>query len=302
MNEYKVGICDSDTYYVMGFMEYVNLNKSIPIKVFAFSNPDSIEDYIRKDKLDMLLLDEKLEYKNTSVLISELTEVRENGAKNGKIYKYQSVDNISDIVLKILDTQRLHIKNGNYVYGIYSPLGRCGKTSLAKGICNYYKESFYIGFETYASGMPEDIKTYRTLYEHFMYYLIGKNIRINEVIDKLAFINGYRSFIALDYMDLKNVSMENIRWLTDTLRYSYGYRRIVYDINAGIMNMNVLLEMDKIYVPVLRDRTSVEKLNRFKKMVADEFVELVPKVNYIEVPEADRDSSKIRELIVKGDI
>ncbi|MBQ9609328.1 MAG: hypothetical protein IJV15_07800 [Lachnospiraceae bacterium] len=302
MNEYKVGICDSDTYYVMGVMEYINLNESIPIKIFAFSNLNSIEDYIRRNKLDMLLLDEKFEYNDTSILIFKLTDIRENSSKNGKIYKYQNIENISFTILKILDNKRLNTKNGNYVYGIYSPLGRCGKTSLAKGICNYYKDSLYIGFEAFAGGLPEDMESYRTLYEHFMYYLISENIRINEVIDKMNHVNGYRSFIALDYKDLKSVSTENIKWLTDTLRYSNEYRRIVYDINAGVMDIRVMLAVDRIYVPVLKDRVSADKIDRFEKMIAVDYSELVSKVNYIEVPDADWDSGKIRELIMKGDI
>ena len=302
MSEYKVGICDSDTYYVIGFMEYINLNEKIPIKVFAFSGISSIEDYIRKDKLDMLLLDEKLEYENAAVLISELTDIRENGLQNGKIYKYQSVEQISYIILKILDAQRLSTKNGNYVYGVYSPLGRCGKTRLAKGICNYYKDSIYIGFEAFVSELPKDMEAYQMLYDHFMYYLVSRNIYINEVIEELAFENGFKTFTILDCMDLKNITAENIEWLTDTLRHSHDYRRIVYDINSGIFDMEVLFAMDKIYVPVLADKVSVDKLDRFKSMMTDGFSELLSKINYIKVPDTDWNSSEIRDLIVKGDI
>ena len=102
MKRYSVGICDSDTGYVVGFAEYVNMNDDIPVKVSAFSGMDALCEYLKENRLDLILLDEKKEFGKSNLKIVRLTDRKESDNEK-YIYKYQSVYKIAEYIVRMLD-------------------------------------------------------------------------------------------------------------------------------------------------------------------------------------------------------
>ncbi len=304
LQEYRIGICDSDTGYVVGFMEYINMNNEIPLRVSAFSGVEAITEYLEYNGLDLLLLEEGIEKKDFKVKVVGLSNVKKINEDNALIYKYQSTYKIAEIITHLLNEDNQNIKMSSYVYGIYSPIGRSGKTSLARGICNYYSESFYIGFEEYSGCFNKTYASsrYKEIYERFMYYLISENLLITETIEELYEETGLKAFIALDYMDLKQLERKHIKWLAEVLREAESYKRIVFDIGIGAMSdIDIMSDMDKVYVTVLNDKNSINKLGMFKALLADKKnVLLEQKINYVEVPGTEYDSKIMREFIIRS--
>ena len=302
MKRYSVGMCDSDTGYVVGFAEYVNMNDDIPVKVSAFSGMDALYEYLKEGRLDMLLLDEKIEFGKTNLKIVRLTDRKE--FDNEKcIYKYQSVYKIADYIVHILDEVNKNTEEGCLIYGIYSPVGRCGKTTLAKGICQNYEDSLYIGFEEYSAELDGiiDIQIYKELYERFMYYLLGKNILILDTVKEICKKTGKNKFVALDYMDLRQIDASHIEWLLRLMREQDIYKRVVFDLGAGILNdLNFILPFDKVFVPMLNNSYSKNKVDFFKMLVSDKkYSGLEKKIKYVEVPKASFDSRIMKDFILR---
>lgn len=304
MQEYRIGICDSDTGYVVSFMEYVNMNESIPLRVSAFTGVEAVMEYTGNNRLDLLLLDENINCKELEIKVIRLSDIKNANTDNKYIYKYQNINNIIEIIIQELNEGNSNTTSQNYVYGIYSPISRSGKTEFARGICDYYKDSLYIGFEEYSGLFNKTYESsgYRDIYERFMYYLLSKNEMINEVVEELFKETGLKAFITLNYMDIKEVKRHHIEWLIKRFRDTENYKRIVFDMGVGIpSDIDIFFNMDKVYVPVMKDKNSLNKLNLFKKIIADKkYALLEKKIVFIEVPKTGYDSKVMRDFIVQG--
>ncbi len=304
MQDYRVGICDNDTGYVIGFMEFINMKEDIPLKISAFSKVNAISEYKRTKKLDLLLLDQNAEYEDSDLRVIRLTDNKELKDEYGYIYKYQSLYEISKEIIEMLNEGRQTINANSYVYGVYSPLGRSGKTNLARGICEYYQDSFYVGFEEYSGFYNQTYKgkRYREIYERFLYYLTGENVLILDTINEIYEETGIKAFVSLDYTDLKQIDKNHVRWLADLLQKNTGCKRIVFDIGTGVFsNLDIMLAMDKLFVPVLKDKNSVNKLDLFKNIMSEKrYAELEKKVNYVEVPRVDFGSRAMKDFIIQS--
>ena len=135
-----------------------------------------------------------------------------------------------------------------------------------------------------------------------MYYLLSENILLADTIDELYEETGLKYFITLNYMDLKEISHKHIEWLIKLLKDIGGYRRIVFDIGIGAMSdINILSEMDKVFITVLKDKNSVNKLEMFKQIIADKkYTLLESKINFVEVPKTEYDSKLMGEFIIRS--
>ncbi|MBQ7708073.1 MAG: hypothetical protein IJT72_09875 [Lachnospiraceae bacterium] len=302
MKKYRVGICDGDTGYVVGFMEYVNMNKEMPVKVSAFSGMDAVLDFAKNNRLDLLLLDENIESKDAGIRVLGLTDRKEYSGED-YIYKYQSVYKIINLIVSILDDGNKNVSDACMVYGIYSPVGRSGKTTLAKGICFNYKESIYLGFEAYSTEISNLFKNqqYKELYEQFMYYLLSKNVLILETLKEIIDVTGRRDFITLKYMDLRQIEQEHMDWLVNLLREKHLYKRVVFDLEPGIIDdLNIMISFDMVFVPNLNNTYSESKINSFKTILSDKkYSGLEKKIKYVEVPNCAFNSKEMKDFIVQ---
>lgn len=306
MQDYRVGVCDNDTGYVIGFMEFINMKEDIPLKISAFSGLEAVADYKKENRLDLLLLGTGFEKNDLEIRVVKLTDNKSLANETDYIYKYQSLYKISEQLVFILNKGRQKINTNRYVYGIYSPIGRSGKTNLARGICNCYSESLYIGLEEYSGCFNKTYegKRYREVYERFMYYLTGENALITDTINELYEETGLRALVTLDFMDIKQIEQQHIMWFTQLLTAASDYKRVVFDIGAGVLSdLDIMFAMDKIFVPVLKDKISINKLNAFKLILSEKkYSELEKKVKYLEVPKADWSSETMKDFITQSGI
>lgn len=296
---YKVGIIDNDIEYMQSIMEYINAN-NYPIRMVGFSSLSATEEYIVDNRLDVLLLNNELTDNKVDVPIIYLTGNKTYIDNAGYIYKYQNMDIIVDCVVRYIREQRIAYdkKHTHLMYAIYSPLGRCGKTNLARGICSYYKDSLYVGFEEYCSmdNLPEGKCK---MAEEFLYYMMSRNSKILDVVGSDNEIVGN-----LNYQDIKQLSRSDIEWFKEVFGQQDRVFRIIFDIGVGALNdISILSAMDKIYIPILKDKTSVNKINQFKRMLKEDIYRQIEKnINYIMVPDVDYDDEKIKALIEGGQI
>lgn len=300
---YKIGICDTDAHYSVSLMEYINMHADIPFQCAAFSNVRAIREYAERSRLDLLLLDENMEC-DLGLPCVRMTDAQVEAGSMAYISKYQRIDDIVAQIVHILGLQYGEVQSGLKIYGVYSPLGRCGKTSFAMGICERYRDGLYIGLEEYC-GVPEEILTgVQNQSEHFWYFLFNKNEEVLHCIDAAPKLgSGFTMLCGTGcYQDYRLLSAEHIKWLCDVLRGRSGFRRVVFDIGTGVLTeMNILNCFDCVFLPVLEDPVSRQKINHFMNFVKGGIFPVLPeRIINIRVPAVEYDSDEMRACIEDG--
>ena len=159
-------------------------------------------------------------------------------------------------------------KNRSYVIGVYSPVGRCLKTSLALTIgqtLSQESRTLYITLEDY-SGLP--ILTgeeYREDLSDLMYYYNQGTynvLRLNSVIHSLGgldYIPPARYPEDLAHMSAQQMA-EMLRWIIS----EGGYEVIVLDAGNYGRRIFPLLEVcSVVYMPAEEDCVSKAKIEEF---------------------------------------
>lgn len=297
---YRVGICDRDSRYAVGLMEYINMHVKLQLKISVFSSEKSVEEHAEQGNLDLIVLGDEIEVEKCNVPRMYITGRREAAENEDYIYKYQSIESIAGKILQRIKAATLTDIGFVHIYGVYSPLGRCGKTRFAMGLCNYDGSSLYVGWEEYC-GYENDEARLQTTAEKFLYYISGRNTDITGFIGEIHNKSCRFDIIAggVNYMDIRQITIEDIRWLCGLLKKQTEYRRIVFDIGTGSLDeINILSMMDKVFVPVLKDEVSVCKLNNFKRLLKERgYEEIEGKLEYVIVPDGEYNSEGIREMI-----
>ncbi len=300
--DYRVGIYDRDISYVTGLMRYFNAHREIPITLFAFTDADSVKKTGDRTRLALLLAGESTEPVETDMIRVPLWESRrENGTGIG-IYKYQSADLIAVEILRILkNALQPATQDGALLIACISPFGRCGKTTLAKGICAAYAESLYVNMEDI---QPQDCftKEIRNRCETQLYYIVSKNKKVLSDITREGNSSFDSMLNGMEYTELHQLTADHIAFLCEHLRSGTAYKRVVFDLGLGaISNWNILSLFDRIYVPVPADADEREgKQNSFLKMLGTAHASLKNKINFLAVPQLPWGEPAMTEWIKGG--
>ena len=301
--EYKLGICDEDYHYIVNLMEYVNTKRLGGVSLVAFSSVAAAKEYLNKNYLDGVLLgnrvrwDEDRDMEQENIMVIPLSADR--CCDDEQIYKYQSADLIVQSLLERLNVSvSLEPVSGKCFCGVYSPLGRCGKTTLAKGLAAYHSGSLYISLEEFGSrdSLGEDI----------LYNIIFENPKIHSLINKIEPNEfGLREIKGiLSYMDIRQLEKSHISWLKEQLLIGGDYDRVIFDIGVGALSdLDILDTMDRIYVPVIEEEGATTKLQAFKELLRRrEYAEIGRKLQYVNVPHCHYASDIMRDFISKGEM
>lgn len=295
---YRIGIWDRDTVYSCGLMEYLNSRTKNLFKATAFSGEVALREYLCTKDLDLLIIDEGFKDADFGVPVMYVSENRRLCNDDINIYKYQSVQNIADKLKLYLGKGDVE-QGGCGIYGVYSPLGRCGKTTLAKAICRHSGNSLYINMEEY----PGDVDMSGNS-NVFLYYLANNNPEAIKLIENIqADEAGIKCLLGVNsYMDIRQISYDNMRWLVDMIKVNMDFAKAVFDIGqAVLMEMSILSVFDKVIVPVLEDDISAKKLQLFEKN-ASAIDGLIGKITYVKITKEEYDTMNLSGVIEREEI
>ena len=264
-----MAIYDFETDFSHHLMEYVNRKKEYDFHARVFTNIESLNAYLRQNRIDILLLGEDVEElfgdglsgrENIGriCLLSENSRVRDD-SPYPVFFKFQSArELIHEIMLLYLseDPGAGRMMSGNMkLYSIYSPCGGSGKTCIALSAALELSgkgETLYVGLEPYSVLSVLMKQKPEQGISDWLYYLKQSGT---------AWKSKFRSVVcrkdSLDYiaqpengMDLNELAPEDVeRWITQLEEENYRY--VVFDI--GIMNsgvMALLRSSSRILVPV----------------------------------------------------
>lgn len=286
--------------YSYRLMQRLNQLLQVGFLVYSFSEEESFKEFLELEKPDYILVGENyytsdlFEGCNADVVILSETEVEdnnnldidsyENQAKY-EIFKYQSAVKMVSQLNKIINKDRpVVIKNSDGIsfIGVYSPVRRCGKTSLAVALSKKFsqnKKVLYLNFEPFGSA-DISLKNDEAWNLSDVFYFMSQNRDSREILDKsLLEYNGMYAILPVDSLeDLQEITARQWEQFFMMLSDARPVDLIVVDFDESINCYMQLLELcDRIYMPILENSAARDKLKRFDEFLKKSNLQSVSK-------------------------
>ena len=279
-------VCDLEKGYAESLMDFLNVRRSVPFEIHAFSEMNLFMEYAKDKSLDVLLISEEAMYdirNEIGVLnIGEIFVLSQEGdlasvQGHRSIYKYQNSENIlrevmcyyAESAVKILPCSAA----GNFeMIAVYSPVKRTLKTSFAMTagqIIGENKKVLYINLEEYAGFNSLFKTTYMTDMSDLMYYISQQKPNFIWKLASMVQSIGNLDFIppALSPLDIKNITSG--QWLNFFKELQKcDYDTVILDIGESVQGIYDILRMcSRIYTPTRDDGISYAKMEQYEAML-----------------------------------
>lgn len=274
----KIGIGAKRSGYWIYLLEY--LHKKSDWQAFLFTEEIRLLEAIREEQIDFLFLqDTFLEERDFQIPCAYFGTRREPGV----IYPYQSVDDVYMEMRSFIGQEMPERKEqGKKIYGIYSPLGRSGKTSFAMAYAKRHS-FFYIGMEEYGLQGNNSFGV-----GDLIYHIHNRKENLPELMCSMMEERKGVQMLASPtfFSDIHLMEVEDFRWFLEQVREDTKLPSVFVDFGTGtLLDMEVLDYFDKVYVPVLSGVTEEEKLRRFWELLWEVNGDMKDKMIKIVVPQ-----------------
>lgn len=285
MNTRTLVIYDDEKQYANLLTDFFTSKKDIPFKTVTFTDKSKLIQFLISQEIEILLisassLDEEIETCNIKeiILLSEGSMPIEY-SKYPSIYKFKSAEVIVREVLEKYieiesDKELLVVKKGEAkVIGVYSPVGRSGKTTFAIALAQILSEghkTLFVSFEEFAVFQNDmEISSPGNLAD-LMYYFKQNpetvSIKLQAIVQKIN---------SLDYVspiyyarDLRETTTEEWKALLDHISSVTSYEYIVLDIGDMIGDLLSMLDYcDQVFMPTVDDKLSEMKINKIETVI-----------------------------------
>ena len=288
-----LAVCDAEKQYAMKLMEAFCEKRNLGFQIHVFSDVEELKQFAQHTQLEILLITGKLMSENLQrfnigkiILLSD-GEIYEEFSDYESIYKYQSAERILKEILCYYAeyarpaTGMYYGKKEFEVHGVYSPIGRCGKSALARALAGRFgkrRKTLLLDLQSFSACLEQLGEEELWDLADIIYFLRqGKKT----FLYKLGSI--VRSQGSYDYIlpmktpaDLRSVTLAEWTELLEKLATDSDYQVIVLDFGSEVCGLFGLLDQcTKIYTPVLLDENSKRKIQNFEKILKDENFEKV---------------------------
>lgn len=281
MKNYRVLLFDEEEQFVVTLMNYVNRNSQIPILILAFTNEEEVTDFLKGHKPDLIVVNRKIDSsifcKEEKIpviwIVDEWKEQEEEPKEESYIFKYSPASVYVHRMLGVLSEKKCSFAYGKQMnaVAVYSPVGRCGTTGLAKELCRTYsaqgggKAVLYIGWEEFPSQWDDERRM-----EQCLYYIKQRTDNISMKLKALSMEKqGYDQLPSGGiYSELRELELEDIRWLMERIEAEGYYDFLVVDVGSGSLSkLEFLTEFNVVYLPYLQELHVEQKISQFVKMM-----------------------------------
>lgn len=281
MKEKNLVVCDREIRYADSLAENISKREELAVKVYVCSSLEKVFCLLQEKQIHIFVVDESYTYEERSSIVAEqvfvLTQakVSDRGEEEHAIYKYQRADKIiREIFESYLETCKGNMmrpirKDRTKLIAVYSPIHRLGKTRFAIALGKEYAKRervLYLNLEEYA-GWEADEEEGLDMGD-LLYYVKQGNGNLG-----IRLASAVRSMEQLDYVppipfspDLKEITFKEWEMFLEQIMEQSAYERVILDIGEGVQGLFRLLEMcDRVYMPVLEDEVSKQKLKRYER-------------------------------------
>lgn len=304
MNAKILAICDSEINYARRLMEAFAEMQPAIFQIYVFSGIESLELFLKDHKVEILLISDCFPWERLKKYpirkILKLTE-QEFSAKSGekdRIFKYQPGSKIHKQLLHYYadapgtESEGFHHEHAMELIGIYSPLGRCGKTGFAVSAAKRIactRKTLLLNLESYSAFGGEEMQEGCWDLSDLIYFLRqGKKTFLYKLGSMIQSMEELDYIVPMKFPgDLRSVDTSEWKELFQLLREQSFYQVVVIDFGHEINGIEMLLdECFHIYMPVLQDFVSQRKMENFERILQEKnFERILDKTEKIMIPE-----------------
>lgn len=313
MQAVRIGILDREKEYVEALAVRLNRLGAGKWMLAAFTSRSALEIYLQHKNLDLLAVTDLQELEQLKETYQGLAflwlaerqdSVQERGDKFAAVSRYQGVQVIGKAIQNITLRLQVLVEAQRPLVAVYSPVGRCGKTTMALQIVQSddYGRWLYIGMEDYSSfGYRQEGEAGEKAVipaDEFLFYL---KERQREKL--LSFVGQGRRIIgsARSVFDTKQIDREDMAWLREVLQDS-GFSGVIFDIGTGVLrDYEIFTLFDYIIIPYLKEESAILKREHFEWLLEVYGIEEIKeKMWFINMSDEQEVEMKIREIFGGG--
>lgn len=260
---YRVGLLDCDTEYQKALMEYLNLRAAKNVQLFVFSRAELLEQFLLTNVLSLLLVGDEFAGMRAECPVVVLTKYREYATFPQYIFRYQSAELLLNNLLQLLSQDEKQEVGTGLFLAVYSPLGRCGKTTYARWLCTQYASSLYVNWEGFS-----DAEKDRELGSQFLYCIKSRNESCFSLFEDEK---PFEIVAPCGFQDIRQIEEKDLKWFREGLEKRKIYDCIVFDIGPTVlMDFSLFRQFDRVLIPILSDAVSKGKIRDFERMLRQE--------------------------------
>lgn len=295
-------VCDLEASYAYNLMEAIAENQGTAFEVQAFTNVQSLKSFAKEQHIELLLISAsamcsallKLSIGKIMIL-SEGERVKEY-SDYPCIYKYQASDQLIAEVMNYYAVEAAPapmalLKKRVEVIGVYSPVGRTMKTSLALTLGQLLardRKVLYLNMEEYAGFERLMEEEYQADLTDLLYFARLGNGNLVYRLGSLVHHLGNLDYIPPAFCpdDLRSVRPPEWEQLVRDLAEYSAYDVIVLDIGSAVSGIaDILKACTRIFMPVQEDDVSAAKLEQYEKVLKQQNAqEVIGKTRRLKVP------------------
>lgn len=298
-----LAICDTQKKYAIKLMEAFSEKKKLDFQIHVFSEVEELEQFVKNSSIEILLISGSLMSETLTrypigriFLLSEGENFEEFSAYE-IIFKYQSSEQIMKEILCCYAEYAMPVtgiycgKKEFEIYGVYSPIGRCGKSALAKSLAKVHGRKMKTllldlqSFSAYKEQLGEEEVWDLTDMIYFLRQ--GKKTFLYKLQSIIQSCEFYDYVLPMKLpADLRSVTFAEWSELLEKLATDSDYSRVVIDFGQDICGIFQLLnQCTKVYMPVLSDMESKIKLENLEWILAQEnFKKVITSIQKIYLP------------------
>lgn len=288
-----LAICDVEALYAKRLMEVFCEKKTHGFQIHVFSNVAELAIFAHKNELEILLIagslmSEEIQRMNIGkILLLTDGEVYEDFSDYENIYKYQSAEKILKEILYCY-AEYARPTTGNYfwkkefeIHGVYSPIGRCGKSVLARTLAEKMgqeKRTLLLDLQSYSAYLEQlGDEEFWDLADMIYFLRQGKKTFLYKLGSVVKSREDYDYILPMKTpADIRSVTLAEWTELLEKLSAESDYQIIILDFGNDVCGLYGLLnQCTKIYTPMLLDEDSKRKIRNFETVLRDENFEKV---------------------------
>lgn len=279
MSKPVLAIIDSDEEYLVRLRDIINEKNLLPFTLSVFTQPRKFRDYRNKCKVNFCLVSEDMKdhiRPEESIKVINLCEEEQDEDENS-IYRYRSVDYLVERLAALTGVNVVKKNNGKTgkagLIGIYSPIGRCLKTSFSLVLGQLLAVNnrvLYLNFESYSGfsqllgrEMSPDMADLLYYFKNLEGEFKDSFVKTRQTLNGMDFIPP-----AMSFMDITGITEEEWLKFLGKIREWEEYDYIILDLSDYVQGLfHILRECGHVYMLEKTDGVAMAKIHQYEELL-----------------------------------